>query len=163
MEQTGVLERIESMGEGAVTTEEASYALKVTALYQDNRTWQWAADMCNRVTQFAGARGIHARSWRVAELAQPAIFPGAVQAATLADVIVVSVYAAAQLPHSFYTWINAWVPRRRLRTGTLVALIGVPDSPNLHTPFIQEYLAGVADRGELDFLPRQETTGRRSG
>lgn len=81
----------------------------------------------------------------------------AVHAALAADVIVVSVHAADELPLDLYVWVAAWLPRRLSRAGTLTALVG-GDQP-LHTPFVRtiRYLQAVARKAQLDFVSRKHT------
>jgi hypothetical protein len=79
----------------------------------------------------------------------------AVRAALAADVIVISVYAADELPLNLYAWVAAWLPRRSSRMGALAALVGIaepPDSPPVRTI---EYLQAVARKAQLDFIPQQ--------
>ena len=73
----------------------------------------------------------------------------------MADVIVVSVYAADALPLEVYAWINAWLPRRNSRMGVLKALIGVAETQDSKSVHTREYFQDVARQGELDFLPQE--------
>ena len=88
-------------------------------------------------------------------MGEPEILLAAVRAALQADVIVVSVHAADELPLDLYVWIDVWLPRRSARMGALVALIGVPGKPASQAVRTQEYLQAVARRAELDFMTHE--------
>jgi hypothetical protein len=79
----------------------------------------------------------------------------AVQAAAKADVLVVSIRDAGELPVDLYVWIDAWMPRRTRRPGAMVALIGVPPQPDPQSGRAHKYLEAVSRRVGLDFLPRE--------
>ena len=135
---------------------QAGCALNVTAVYQDMWGREWARELWLRVTQLMGNDAITNTSWNLMELDRPEIFSEAVSAATLADVLVVSIHASEQLPPRLYTWIDAWLPRRQRQDGTLIALLSVvagqPDGPSKQA---EEYLRGVARQGRLDFQLRE--------
>jgi hypothetical protein len=131
-------------------------ALNVTAVYQDMWGREWARELWLRVTQLMGNDAITNTSWSLMELDRPEIFSEAVSAATLADVLVVSIHASEQLPPRLCAWFDAWVPRRQRQEGALIALLGMtagqPDGPSKQA---EEYLRAVARRGRLDFLLRE--------
>ena len=77
----------------------------------------------------------------------------AVRAALVADVIVISVYAAEELPLGLYVWIDAWLPRRTSREGALTALIGADEPEALQSSRTRDYLQAVARKAQLDFIP----------
>ena len=79
----------------------------------------------------------------------------AVRAAVVADVIVVSVHAAGDLPLGLYVWIDVWLPRRLSRAGALAALIGVAEPADPHSVRTHEYLQAVARKGQLDYIPQE--------
>jgi hypothetical protein len=135
---------------------QAGSTLNVTAVYQDMWGREWARELWLRVTQLMGDDAITNTSWNLMELDRPEIFSEAVSAATLADVLVVSIHAGEQLPPSLCAWINAWLPRRQRQDGALIALLSVvagqPDGPSKQA---EEYLRGVARQGRLDFQLRE--------
>jgi hypothetical protein len=125
--------------------------MNVALVYEDGATRQWAMNMCGRLTQLAGSNAVQTRSWRLDELTEPQAFTEAVDTANVADVILVSVYAASQLPGGLHSWIDAWLPRRRPGAGTLVALISTLDHPQFRSSLLHDYLRTVARNGHLDF------------
>jgi hypothetical protein len=76
------------------------------------------------------AGGICKKSWNLGNLSSAFVFADAVRAAAEADVLVISVRDAGDLPLLLHAWIDGWMPRRGGRAGALVALIGVPTGPN---------------------------------
>jgi hypothetical protein len=134
---------------------ESHYNLNLMGVYQDSVTRGWAMQICRQATRWAGKASVQNTWYDASSLSNPGTFLEAVHAALMADVIVVSVYAAEELPHDLYVWFEAWVPRRLPRAGALAALIGVagpPDSQSLRTI---EYLQAVALKAQLDFVPRK--------
>jgi hypothetical protein len=140
--------------EVALAPVEAGKALNIAGVYQDSVTRDWATQICRRATRLAEQERVQ-NSWHdVHSLADPVILLDAVSAALVADVIVVSVYAAEELPLDLYVWVDAWLPRRLLRAGALTALIGVAESPDSQFVRTIEYLQAVAHKAQLNFVPQ---------
>lgn len=152
---TEPLERPVSWDEGGIVQDESGCALKIAGVYQDSVTRDWATEMCRAGTPPGGEEYVQMIWHNVNSLSDPAILLEAVRAALVADVIVVSVYAADQLPLDLYVWIDVWLPRRLSRPGALAALIGVAESPDSQNVRTREYLQAVARRGQLDFIPQE--------
>jgi hypothetical protein len=141
--------------EAVAAPDESDYNLNLTGVYQDSVTRQWAMQMCRKATRLAGEQRVQNTWYDANALGDPATFLEAVRAALVADVIVVSLYAAEELPIDLYVWFEAWLPRRLPRAGALTALIGVAeplDSPSVRT---LDYLQAVARKAQLDFIPRK--------
>ena len=51
----------------------------------------------------------------------------------VADVVLVSIYDAEELPEDFRVWMDAWLARRYLPAGALIALISRPGELNAQT------------------------------
>ena len=137
----------------AVAPDASDYALNILGIYQDPLTQSWGMPMCRLAMQLAGEDRIRNQWFDVHSLNDNGVLLEAVRAALVADVIVVSVYAADELPLGLYVWIDAWLPRRSSREGALTALIGVDESqapPSIRT---REYLQAVARKARLDFIP----------
>jgi len=110
---------------------------------------------CRQATQLAGGERVQNTWYNTNSLSDPGILLDAVRAAVAADVIMISVYAADELPLDLYVWIEAWLPRRLSRRGALAALVGVAqplDSPSVRT---LEWLQALARKAQLDFIPQQ--------
>jgi hypothetical protein len=131
------------------------YEFKIAVVYQDKVTLSWARQMCHPVALKVGEEYVQHTWHDINSLSDPEILIEAVRAALAADVIVVSIHAADELPLDLYAWINAWLPRRLSRAGALAALIGVAGQPAAQAIRTQEYLQAVARRGQLDFLPHE--------
>jgi len=151
MHRTSVLKRVVPSAQAARAYGETEPVLKVATVYQDPLTHHWATELWERVGQLIGGEGVCHQTWKISGLMEPGVFVDSVRAAAEADVLVLSVRDAGELPINLYVWIDAWMPRRAGRAGALVALIGVsPQSGRAH-----EYLGAVARRAGLDFLPRE--------
>jgi hypothetical protein len=138
--------------------DEVGHPLKVALSYQDAITRQWALEMYRQVSQLVGADHIHDTWWNTTSLlSDPQLLQDAVVAATLADVIVVSVHAAEELPLDLYVWIDAWLPRRPQRRGALLALIGARDQVDTGSSHALDYLQAVARKGNFDYVPQHRT------
>jgi len=135
----------------------AEYVLKVMIMmvHQDHATQEWAMEMCGRAKHLVGKESLSAVSWRISDLAQPGILSAAVRSAARADVVVVAVSAAAEVPHDLHVWFDAWLPRRVRITSSLVALIGRPEASCQQASRILDYFRAVARKGGLDFFPAQ--------
>ncbi len=131
---------------------DAPFALCVTAVYEDSMTSSWASQLCERVISSIGDHCLITTSWKVSDLTYPHVFPEAVQHAVEADVILICVQAAQDLPLDLYSWIDAWLPRRAGREGALVALVGTSTLPGSFSADARQYLQAVASRAGLDFF-----------
>ena len=155
MEHSNILERIAPSDGVPIASAEGEHVLNVTMVYQDRTAREWATEMWGRVTQLVGKENISAASWSISDLARPGILVEAVRSAVRADVIVVAVSDAKELPPDLCAWIDVWLPRRVRGTGALVALIGLPEEPDHQAFSTQDYLRAVADNGGLDFFPQE--------
>jgi len=140
--------------EEAIASEEFGSALNIAGVYQDIVTREWAIQSYLRATQLAGEDHVHNSWYDVSALSDPEVLMDAVFAARAADVIVISVYAADELPLNLYAWIAAWLPRRVSRAGALAALVGVNEPLDPQSVRTIGYLQAVAFRGQLDFVPQ---------
>ena len=152
MQHTSLLNRIVPSEPAARAPNESEPALSVVTVYQDPLTRYWATELWERVGQLIRCGEVCHKTWKISDLRQTAVFSDAVQAAAEADVLVISVRDAEELPPCLYVWIDGWMPRR---AGALVALIGVPAQPDKQCDHASQYLKAVARRTGLDFLPRE--------
>jgi hypothetical protein len=126
----------------------------ITGVYQDSVTQEWALQFAGGAMRAAQRERVQ-NSWFHAQgLGDQSILLDAASAAAAADVIVVSVYAAHELPHPLRIWFQAWLSRRLPRAGALAALIGSEEAldAKVHT---LDYLQSVARMAHLDFIPRE--------
>jgi hypothetical protein len=155
MKTIELLERPTKPFEVVIGPDESEYTLKIAGVYQDNVTRDWAMQTCRRATRLAEEERVQNRWYDINSLSDHGILLEAVRAALVADVIVVSVYAADALPLDLYVWFEAWLPRRLSRGGALTALIGVAEPPDSQLVRTLEYLQAVARKAQLDFIPQQ--------
>ena len=139
--------------EATAAPTESEYALNIVGVYQDSVTQSWGVPMCRLAMQLAGEDHVRNTWYDVHSLDDIETLLEAVRAALVADVIVISVYAAEELPLGLYVWIDAWLPRRTSREGALTALIGADEPQDLQSFRTRDYLQAVACKGQLDFIP----------
>ncbi len=156
MEQTNILERAAPADEQLeLASSETEYALNVVLIYQDAPTRKWATQVCDHVSRLTGDDAVRCTRWDVSRLSDPKVFKQAVLTAVQADVILISIYDADELPVDLCVWIDAWLPRRSLPTGAMIALISVPGQAGAQSDQARRYLRAVARKGQLDFLLRE--------
>ncbi len=132
-----------------------SYALKIVAIHEDSLPWEWTTQVNLRAARLLGPDSVHLVHYTVTALNEPTNRQGAHAAAIEADILVVSVCAARELPLNVHLWIDSWLPHRRRRPGALVAILGLPHQPNRFPARIRKYLHDVARLAHLDFLPQE--------
>ncbi|MGO9587545.1 MAG: hypothetical protein ACLP2Y_15245 [Limisphaerales bacterium] len=155
MEQKHILERAIPSDEGEFVPPDTENALNVALVYQDAPTRNWATQVCDQVTQLVGKDAVHCTQWEISRLGDPDVLKDAVSTTMQADVILISIYDAKELPIELAGWIGAWLPRRSLPTGALIALISVPGQTSAQLDHARGYLRTVARKGRLDFLLRE--------
>jgi len=155
MRQTNILVQNKPPEEAEFVAPEPEYALNVALVYQDAPTRKWADQVCDQVTQLAGKDAVHCTRWEINQLGDPKALKDAVQSATQADAILISIYDTNELPMNLCGWIDAWLSRRSQPTGALIALISVPGQTSAQLEKARSYLRAVAHKGRLDFLLRE--------
>jgi len=155
MEQENIPERNGPSDEVKFTPPETEYALNVALVYQDLPTRKWAIQVCDQVSWLAGKDAVHCTGWEIGRLSDPEVLKDAVLTTMRADVILISIYDAKELPVDLCVWIDAWLPRRSLPTGALIVLISVPGETAAQLEHARGYLRAVALKGRLDFLLRE--------
>jgi len=143
--------------EVTVAPTESEYALNIVGVYQDPLTQSWGVPMRRLATQLAGEEHVRDTWYDVHSLDDVQILSDAVRAALVADLIVISIHAADELPLGLYVWIDAWLPRRASREGALTALIGADEPQDPQSSSTREYLQAVARKAQLDFIPLFES------
>ena len=157
MEQTNILERTapSDVVDFAPSETEPGYALNIAMVYQDALTRKWAAQVCDQVTRLASKDAVHCTQWEISRLNDLCVLKDAILMTMVADVILVSIYDAEELPKDFRVWMDAWLARRYLPAGALIALISVPGELSVQTKLARDYLRAVARKGRLDLLLRE--------
>jgi len=154
------LERSTDPFEVVISRAGSGHRLNMAGVYQDTVTREWVIQSYLGATQIEGEERIQKKWYDVNALSDPGVLMEAVSSALEADVIVVSVYAAEELPLNLYVWVAAWLPRRLSRTGAMAALVGVAEPQDSQTARTIEYLEAVARRAQLEFVPQAR---RRTG
>ena len=155
MKQTNVLERTTSPNEVEVISLDPEYVLNVALICQDAPTRRWAAEVFGQVTQLVGEDAVRSTWWEISRLSDPQVFMNAVLTVMRADVILISIHDAKELPTDLCVWIDAWLPRRHLPMGVLITLISVPGQSGALFDHAREYLRAIAQKGRMDFLLRE--------
>ncbi|MGD0743869.1 MAG: hypothetical protein ABSA45_01830 [Verrucomicrobiota bacterium] len=155
MEQTNILERITPTKRVGFAPAGTEYALNIALLYEDTPTRKWAAQVCDQVTRLAGNDAVRCTWWEISRLSDPDVLMDASLMTMVADVVLVSIYDAKELPVNLSAWTDTWLPNRCLPMGALIALISVPGQLNAQTKPARDYLRAVARKGRMDFLLRE--------
>lgn len=132
--------------------ESPDFAINLAIIYEDPLTQEWAGQVCDVVTAFIDRGCLASHSWRVGDLAAPKVLHDAVCAAAQADVIVLSLRDAEELPLTLRIWIEAWLPRRDLPVGALITLIGAAEGSKAFSLHARRYLEAVARSARMDLL-----------
>jgi hypothetical protein len=150
------LGRISLLDGGEIALAQSQCLLNIVGVHEDAVTGQWATQVAQDAIQLVRECSVRSTWWKIGGLSDPGVLRDAAQAATTADVLMVSLRAAAELPFALYQWVKAWLPRRLPLAGTLVALIGAPEAPGADSFRIGRYLQAVARRGQLEFLALEQ-------
>jgi hypothetical protein len=142
-------------GKVEITAPETERMLNVALVYQDTLSLKWATQVCDQLAQRVGKESVRRTWWEISRLSDPGMLEDAVLSAMQADVIIVSVYDAEELPFALCVWISIWLSRRTPSAGALVALISLPEQPDSQTFRAQNYLRAVARTARMDFLLRE--------
>jgi hypothetical protein len=133
---------------------ELKHAVQVAMVYDDATGQLRACRLCEQARDWLGGECLNFASWKIREMDRIEVLPQAVQAATEADVILVSLAGERGLPIALCVWIDIWLPRRGGKPGALVAIFD-----NL-SPLSRAYLEAVARRAGLDFFAHDGTSSR---
>jgi hypothetical protein len=138
-----------------IVSNDATAALNITMVYEDDQTREWAREAFERVNKLAGKQPVRPTWWKLSKLSDPGVLAASVSTAMRADVIVVAVRASEGMPLPFYAWTNSWSPNRHQINGVLVALLGSPEPRNKRSGRVAAYLQTIARQARLDFLVEQ--------
>jgi len=142
---------------GPASVRESDYVLNIAGVHEDALTRDWGAGVAAQASQFVRDCPVRSSWWEIGGLRDPRVLEDAVHAAAAADMLIVSVRAAHELPFGLCAWICAWLPRRLPLPGSLVALIGAPEQPGGKASCrLPRYLQAAARSGQLGFLLREQ-------
>jgi hypothetical protein len=125
--------------------------------YEDAETGQHARNVCDYlIERLAPECRFVSQMWRFDVLRIPECRELATKGAAAADVIMISSHGTGDLPGDVKAWIELWLRDK----GDLLALVALFDRPPCQAGQdwpIQDYLAGVAERGQITFFAEPDT------
>jgi hypothetical protein len=134
-----------------------SKQLTAVAAYEDSLTDARVTEFCQGLSRQLGeACELVKQMWLLNELRMPQLRSIAAGEASRADLIIISVHHAQQLPEEVTHWIQQWQPQKRRHPVVLLALfdpVYQGDSASMRT-----YLAQVAKKSAMQFLVHSEET-----
>lgn len=134
---------------------EAQDQCNVSVVYEDTDARQRALALSHHlVRSFWADIDFEFSWWRFRYLEDPEIIEAASQAAAHAHVILFSA-SSSQIPSEpIRNWVDRWVAQRTPGEGVLLILTAHSDDVQLAASPIYTYLSSVAQRAEMDCLPR---------
>jgi hypothetical protein len=126
--------------------------LRTVVAYEDSEAGQHARNVCDYLIERLGPNcRLIGPMWGFDVLGIPECRELAAKGAASADIIILSSHGLGDLPGDVKAWIELWL-RDKGDLQTLVALFDRPrNQPDQYWP-IQDYLASVAERGQIRFF-----------
>ena len=132
---------------------EPKYPFDLVVVYEDRVTRSRALHLYDHLAQqLLDDYDFQCSWWKCDHLQDAALLEQAAEAATNANMIVVSVRAGQDLIPPMKQWIDKWLPRRNARLGALVALFGADKARSSDDTQTRAYLQRIARRVHLDFF-----------
>jgi hypothetical protein len=130
---------------------------RIVVAYEDSETARHARNVCDYMVKRPGPQcQFIGQMWGFDVLQVPECRELAAKGAASADVIMLSSHGTRDLPGEVKAWIELWLRDK----GDLQALVALLDHPHTYAgpswP-IQDYLAGVAERGQIPFFVEPDT------
>jgi hypothetical protein len=130
---------------------------RTVVAYEDSETGYHARNVCDYLAERLGREcRFIGQMWGFDVLRIPECRELAAKAAASADVIMLSSHGAGDLPGEVKAWIELWL-RDKADSQALVALFDRPRVEAAQYWPVQEYLAGVAERGQIPFFAEPDT------
>ena len=124
----------------------------IVVLYEDNCSRDAAISLCNSLEQIFHSELDFEITWcRFKYFNDPAVASEAADLAARADVVLVSVPCAEDLPLEVKAWFERWLRRRETSEGALVLLQSSEQAPALAISQ-SSYLYLLAQRANLEFI-----------
>lgn len=134
---------------------------RIAIIYETAAIREHAVKFCERLAEERKSAAIEMNWWSFQLLGQPALRSEAVEKAAEADVVVVAMNAAGDLPEEIKYWIEHWLNKRGEREGAVVGLLQRED-PHGVASFREIYLRHAARRAGMDYLSHAAPTLRRA-
>jgi hypothetical protein len=144
--------RLATLEQVALTLQEPQKPLGVVLLYEDELTEQYAWEQSRRMAPLVGERRRRCCGWNLRELAEPRAFDRAMRAALQAELLILCVRAAKDLPLAFYAWADSWLPYRRHAAGTFALVLGLPEREGGRSHLMKQHLYSVARLAGMTFV-----------
>jgi hypothetical protein len=126
-------------------------AFRTVVAYEDSETGQHARNVCDYLVKRLGPEcRFFGQMWGFDVLRISECRALAAKSAACADVIMVSSHGVDELPGDVKAWIELWL-RDKSNVQALVASFDGPCTRAGESWPIQDYLAGVAERGQIPF------------
>lgn len=130
----------------------------IVVLYEDNPSRDAAISLCNSLQQIFNSELDFEITWcRFKYFSDPAVAAEAADRAAQANVVLVSVPRAQDLPLEVKAWFERWLSRRQTSEGALVLLQGSEPEPAFAISQ-SSYLYLVAERANLEFISLSDVT-----
>ncbi len=125
----------------------------VVVLYEDRETRDHVLNVSRHMALTIGEEiQLKFSWWRFDFLQDADLAEQAANAASHADMLLVSAHPGRGLPLAFTQWVETWLPRRFNQESLLVALIG--SEKDSGEDAATEYLRGIAARAGMDYLSK---------
>jgi len=126
---------------------------RIIVAYENNTTREHAVRFCEKLgAQYRSKVELEINWWSFALLKEPPTAGQAAQGAACAEMVVLAMGGAGDLPPETKRWLESWVSNRCRREGALVGLVqrepGAGDIPSLK----EVYLRNIAHRAGMDYL-----------
>ncbi len=128
-------------------------SLNIAVAYEDEATREWANQTTEQITVLVGASCARIAWWSAGQLNNPSVRSEAVRSAGLADILIVSIRAAARVSAGLHAWIVWGLASRSRPEGLLVAQLGTGALPGVPSVHVRSYSEALARANGLDFLP----------
>ncbi len=134
---------------------EASASCHVVVVYEDVSAQKLALDISDHLrARFGEDLEFEFGWWNFKFLGDAEMAQAARREAQSADIVLFSLHHESELPAAVTRWIENWTPERLGQTGALAVMtepwLAADRRPA--RPEVEDYLAGVARRAEMDFL-----------
>ena len=124
----------------------------IVVLYEDNSSRDAAIRLCQSLEKIFQADLDFEIAWcRFKYFNDPAVASEAAEIAAQADLIIVSIQRAQDLPLEIKAWFERWLPDRESIEGALV-LLQTSEEPSSPQNLQSSYLYLLAQRANLDYL-----------
>jgi hypothetical protein len=124
----------------------------IVVLYEDNSSRDAAIRLCNTLEKIFHTELDFEITWcRFKYFSDPCVASEAAEIAAQANLIIVSIQRAQDLPLEVKAWFERWLPDRESTEGALV-LLQTSEEPPSPQNFQSSYLYLLAQRANLDYL-----------